>query len=162
MTAYSYEYPRPAVTVDALVLTWGEEGLEVLLIERGHDPFAGHWALPGGFVDQDEALDQAMRRELLEEAGLEVGPILQIGAYGDPGRDPRGHTIGVAFLAAMPRTTLTERISAGDDARQVALFPLKNLPALAFDHGRMLADLGQRLETDRRARELLRTGLGWN
>ncbi len=157
---YRYDYPRPAVTVDAVLLSLGADGLEVLLIERGHEPHAGAWALPGGFVDQDEALDQALRRELREETGIEVADLEQIGAYGDPGRDPRGHTVGVAFLCALDRARLLAGLQAGDDARRAALHPLGALPELAFDHDRMVADTLRRLASERQARALVAGVLG--
>ncbi|MCK5942820.1 MAG: NUDIX hydrolase [Planctomycetes bacterium] len=136
---FTYEFPRPAVTVDTVLATVGERGeLRVLLIERARDPFGGCWALPGGFVDQHEDLLAAARRELLEETSLEVGPMLQLGAYGTPHRDPRGHTVGVAFLAICGPDELTP--VAGDDAADCRWFAAKRPPALAFDHGDMLRD----------------------
>src|SRR5690242_1603604 len=95
---YCYEYPRPAVTVDIVIVT-RERRPRVLLIRRKHDPFAGVWAIPGGFVDMDESLEAAARRELREETGVEVAELEQLHAFGDPGRDPRGRTIAVAYLA---------------------------------------------------------------
>lgn len=133
-----YEYPRPAVTADALVFVLADTGLEVLLVERGHEPFAGSMALPGGFVDPDEPLAAAARRELLEETGVTAGTMIQVGAFGDPGRDPRGHTVGVAFLTLMRREVVLESMRAGDDAAGVALHPAHDPPPLAFDHGEML------------------------
>src|SRR5438128_4986046 len=101
---FTYDYPRPSVTVDMIIVTT-EPRPRVLLIRRKHDPFAGLWALPGGFVNQDEALDAAARRELREETGVEASAIEQLHTFGDPGRDPRGHTISVAYLARLsPRT----------------------------------------------------------
>jgi 8-oxo-dGTP diphosphatase len=158
--SFSYEYPRPAVTVDAILLSLEAAGLEVLLIERGHAPFAGAWALPGGFVDQDEALDLAVRRELEEETGLRVATLEQIGAYGDPGRDPRGHTVGVAFLCALPREETRTSLRAGDDARRAEFHPLDALPPLAFDHDRMIRDALVRLSTEGRSRALVGEALG--
>ena len=141
---YTYEYPRPAVTVDTVLCTLGpREQLCVLLIQRGRDPFAGSWALPGGFVDAHEDLPTAARRELEEEASVRVRRLLQLGAYGKPGRDPRGHTVGVAFLAlAAPGTV---EAVAGDDAAAVRWFPLRRPPKLAFDHADMLRDARARL-----------------
>lgn len=137
--AHTYEYPRPAVTVDTVLATAGSRGeLRVLLIERRHDPFAGSWALPGGFVDQHEDLEHAARREMLEETSLQLGPMLQLGAYGTPGRDPRGHTIGVAWLAICDPDDAGG--VAGDDASDVRWFAARRPPSLAFDHGDMLRD----------------------
>src|SRR5262245_50385266 len=93
---YCYEYPRPAVTVDLVLFAWDASDLRVLLIRRKHDPFAGHWAFPGGFLDIDESVEHAVRRELWEETGLDfTGGVTEIGVYADPGRDPRGRTISV-------------------------------------------------------------------
>lgn len=136
---HSYEYPRPAVTVDTVLVTVGERGeLRVLLIQRAKDPFASRWALPGGFVDQDEDLEDAARREMLEETAVELGSMVQLGAYGTPGRDPRGHTVGIAFLAICGPDEIEGR--AGDDAADCRWFPLRRLPKLAFDHAKILND----------------------
>jgi 8-oxo-dGTP diphosphatase len=136
----SYEYPRPALTVDVAAFRGTAGRREVLLVRRGAPPFAGHWALPGGFVDKDEPLRDAALRELEEETGL--GParaLREVGAYGDPGRDPRGWTVSVLFavvLAAGERGTAV----AGDDASEAAWHPLDALPPLAFDHDLLVAD----------------------
>jgi len=136
--SHTYPYPRPAVTADVVLFgTCGGE-LQVLLVERGHPPFAGCWALPGGFVDSDEPLERAARRELVEETGLEVGPLEQLGAYGDPGRDPRGHVVTIAFTGLVEVDSHPPR--AGSDAARSAWFPVRALPALAFDHDRIVAD----------------------
>jgi 8-oxo-dGTP diphosphatase len=134
---YSYDYPRPAVTVDIVVVTKAR-GPKVLLIRRKHDPFAGKWALPGGFVDMDETLETAARRELREETSVETAELVQLYTYGDPGRDPRGRTISVAYLARVDPRHVVPR--AGDDAADAAWFPLTDLPELAFDHATILAD----------------------
>src|ERR1700754_2161507 len=98
---YCYDHPRPSVTADAVLLYRDGERIEVLLIKRAREPFKGTWALPGGFVDQDESLERAAARELKEETGLEGIRLEQLGAFGDPGRDPRGHTVSVAFVALL-------------------------------------------------------------
>jgi 8-oxo-dGTP diphosphatase len=128
---YSYEYPRPAVTVDVVLVT-REARPRVLLIQRKHDPFAGKWALPGGFVDENERLVDAALRELHEETGLRVEDLEQLYAAGDPGRDPRGWTVSVAFLARVDADEV--KPVAGDDAAAADWFPLDALPELAFDH----------------------------
>jgi 8-oxo-dGTP diphosphatase len=133
---YYYDYPRPALTADAIILT-REPSPRVLLIRRKHPPFAGAWALPGGFVDQDEPLETAARRELREETGLVVDDFEQMHTFGDPGRDPRGWTVSVAFVARVDPESATPK--AGDDAAEVAWHLLDRLPSLAFDHDKVLA-----------------------
>jgi 8-oxo-dGTP diphosphatase len=140
---YTYDYPRPAVAVD-LVLVTREDDPRVLLIQRRDEPFAGMWALPGGFVNPDEPLDAAARRELGEETGVEVDHLEQLQAFGDPGRDPRGWTISVVFLARAGAAELSPR--AGDDAADAAWHRLREPPPLAFDHAAILAVARQRLE----------------
>jgi 8-oxo-dGTP diphosphatase len=132
---YSYDYPRPALTVDAVLVT-REAVPRVLLIRRKHDPFAGSWAFPGGFVDANERLADALRRELREETGLEVDEIEQLYTAGDPGRDPRGWTVSVAYLVRVDPTKL--KPVAADDADEVGWFPVANPPQLAFDHAMIL------------------------
>ncbi|MEJ5312110.1 MAG: NUDIX hydrolase [Anaerolineae bacterium] len=132
---YTYPYPRPALTVDIVLLREGHAGPEILLIRRNHPPFAGHWALPGGFVDENEPLEQAARRELYEETGLEPPSLQQLGAFGDPGRDPRGWTVTVTFGAHID-ADITPR--AGDDAAAARWWPLDALPPLAFDHAEIV------------------------
>ena len=134
---YTYDYPRPSVTVDLALFREKDGSTEVLLIERKHEPFAGSWALPGGFVDEMEDLKPAARRELQEECGLEAGPLVQAGAYGKPGRDPRGHTVSIAFTGTLPADA---EPTAGDDAARASWFPLDALPDLAFDHADIVAD----------------------
>ncbi len=133
---YTYNFPRPAVTVDIILLRVGSNGPEVLLIRRGHPPFAGHWALPGGFVDEGETLEAAAARELQEETALSGIELQQFAAFGDPGRDPRGWTVSVVFCAWLGEQAI--RPQAGDDAAEVGWQPLTALPALAFDHKKIL------------------------
>lgn len=133
---YTYDYPRPAVTVD-LVLVTREERPRVLLIRRKKEPFAGKWALPGGFVDMDETLEESARRELLEETGVRVARLEQLHTFGDPGRDPRGRTITVAYLAVVAPGSVDAR--AADDAAEAGWFSLRRPPPLAFDHADILA-----------------------
>jgi 8-oxo-dGTP diphosphatase len=133
---YSYDYPRASVTVDVAVIT-RESQFRVLLIRRKHDPFAGTWALPGGFIDMDETLEASARRELREETGLEVSDLEQLQTFGDPGRDPRGRTVSVVYLARID--VPPDHLAAADDAAELAWHPLHALPHLAFDHGAILA-----------------------
>jgi 8-oxo-dGTP diphosphatase len=139
---FAYKYPRPALTVDLLLATPGPRP-RVLLIRRKHEPFAGRWALPGGFVDEGETLETAARRELLEETGVTVAALEQFRTYGDPGRDPRGWTVSVVYLVRVAAEQL--RPQAGDDAAEVSWFSLDELPELAFDHARILGDAHRKL-----------------
>ncbi len=144
---FSYEYPRPAVTVD-VVLATREMRPRVLLIQRKKDPFAGTWALPGGFVEENEKLADAARRELKEETSLDVADLEQLHTAGDQGRDPRGWTISVVYLARVNANEL--KPIAADDAKAVAWYPLDKLPKLAFDHAMILARARARI-ADREA-----------
>jgi 8-oxo-dGTP diphosphatase len=133
-----YEYPRPALTVDVVLLRLSSNReYDVLLIQRGSEPFKGSWALPGGFVEEGETLEAAARRELLEETGLDPHWLKQFGVYGDPGRDPRGWVVSVAFAVWV---TGSDVVRAGSDAVQVQWHPNNNLPLLAFDHKTILYD----------------------
>jgi len=131
---FTYQYPRPAVTVDAILIS---NRKSVLLIERGREPFKGKWALPGGFIEMDEELEIACRRELEEETGLKVGALKQFKAFGSVNRDPRHRTISVLFYAF---TDDELAASAGDDAAKAQWFSLDQLPELAFDHGQILEE----------------------
>jgi 8-oxo-dGTP diphosphatase len=132
---YCYEYPRPAVTVD-IVLFYRDGGtIEVLLIKRAREPFKGRWAFPGGFVDEDESLEDAAVRELREETGIEKVHLKQVGAFGDPGRDPRGHTVSIAFTAVLESRGESK---AADDAEDAAWHSVARPPRLAFDHKKIL------------------------
>lgn len=131
---YSYQYPRPAVTVDAILVS---NRKSVLLIERGRDPFKGKWALPGGFIEMNEELEIACQRELEEETGLRVGELKQFRAYGGVNRDPRHRTISVLFYAFTEDELVA---SAGDDAAKAQWFPIDQLPEMAFDHQQILAE----------------------
>ncbi|GAA0538514.1 NUDIX domain-containing protein [Paractinoplanes ferrugineus] len=134
------DYPAVAVTVDVVALTIRAGRLCVLLVERGEHPFAGHRALPGGFVRPDETLDAAALRELTEETGLGVlerAHLEQLKTYGDPGRDPRMRVLSVAYLAFAP--SLPEA-RAGGDASAAYWVPVEEASGLAFDHGAVLAD----------------------
>ncbi len=119
------------VTVDAVVFRKSGSENEVLLIKRKKEPFQGRWALPGGFVDEHEDLKDAAQRELHEETGVRVDFMVQLGAFGKPHRDPRHHSVSIAYTAIVPENT--EAIGA-DDAEEAKWFSVKNLPELAFDH----------------------------
>jgi 8-oxo-dGTP diphosphatase len=136
------DYPPVAVTVDLVVLTIRDDDLEVLLVRRGEEPFAGALALPGGFIRPDETLSQAAARELAEETRLTVGAahLEQLSSYGDPGRDPRMRVVTVAYLALAPEMPLPRAGTDAAEARWVAVGNVLDRDVLAFDHQRILAD----------------------
>lgn len=131
--SYTYEYPRPALTVDCVIFGMDSSSdLKVLLIQRGHAPYKDHWALPGGFVDMEEDLENAALRELAEETGVKDVFIEQLYTFGAPSRDPRGRVVSVAYFALV---NLDEHpVQASSDARNVNWFSQEKMPALAFDH----------------------------
>lgn len=140
--ATAARYPKPSVTVDLAIFTVLDGTLQLLLIERGEEPFKGRWALPGGFVrvgdaldDRGEDLEEAARRELVEETGLQLHDawLEQVGAFGHPDRDPRMRIISIAHTALV-RPNLAPRIGAGTDAADARWFRTDALPQLAFDH----------------------------
>lgn len=134
--AYTYKYPRPALTVDCIIFGWDGNNLKVLLIQRAHDPFEGSWALPGGFVDMDETLEEAALRELEEETGMKDVFIEQLFTFGTPKRDPRGRVVSVGYYTLV---NLKEHpIEAGSDAKIAAWFYIDEFPSLAFDHENIL------------------------
>ena len=132
---HCYDYPRPSVTVDIVLFHQSPEGLELLLIKRRHEPFADHWALPGGFVDENESLEAAAARELKEETGLSRARFTQVAPFGNPGRDPRGHTVSIAFTALLKSKP---QVTGTDDAKEAAWHFVKRLPRLAFDHKKII------------------------
>lgn len=134
--AYTYEYPRPAVTADCVVIT-KEDTPQVLLIQRGFEPFKGCWAIPGGFMNMDETTEQCAIRELEEETGLKISDVQQIGAFSKVDRDPRGRTVTVAYLTLVDAPL---EVKGLDDAAKAQWFPLTALPSLAFDHADILRD----------------------
>ena len=134
--AYTYKYPRPAVTADCVVIT-KEANPKVLLIQRGNEPFKGAWAFPGGFMNMDETTEQCAIRELEEETGLVVTELHQIGAYSKVDRDPRGRTVTVAYLAIVDAPIA---VTGQDDAAKAQWFPIDALPPLAFDHEDIMQD----------------------
>lgn len=134
---YTYEYPRPAVTVDLAVFARKGKGLRVLLIRRKHDPFAGSWALPGGFLEMDEPVEVGARRELAEETGLFLpGPTSFVGAFGEPGRDPRCRTISLVYATAISGPL--PNAAGNDDAAEAAWLDPWTVAPLAFDHRAIL------------------------
>jgi 8-oxo-dGTP diphosphatase len=135
---YIYAYPRPAVTVDCLVLRGLPATPEILLIQRRKAPFRDQWALPGGFIEIEEELQAAAARELREETGLSGLELRQFRTYGQPDRDPRGRTLSVVFAARFDGSG--PALQAGDDAADAAWFSLGQLPPLAFDHDTIIAD----------------------
>lgn len=155
MPPYSYPYPRPALSVDCVLLSWQNPGLHTLLIKRDRNPFEGQWALPGGFMDEDEDLMDAANRELLEETALKNVQLRQFRAYGKPNRDPRTRVVTVVFWGLLPWGSQTPK--AGDDARDVEWCHFKKLPTLAFDHQEILGDLLQHLRLQIRSQPFGRT-----
>jgi 8-oxo-dGTP diphosphatase len=142
---FTYEYPRPALTVDCVVFGFDDADLKVLLIQRGLAPFTGRWALPGGFVLIDEALEAAALRELRDETGLGGDVFLeQLYTFGAPDRDPRGRTVSVAYYALV--ALAGRNITASTDAANAAWFPVNELPSLAFDHASIVDAAIQRLK----------------
>jgi 8-oxo-dGTP diphosphatase len=132
----TYEHPRPALAVDCAVFGMDDDDLKVLLIQRDLEPFRGRWALPGGFVRMDEPLEDAARRELREETGLERVFLEQLFTFGAVDRDPRGRVVSVAYYALVKLGD--QRVRAATDAREAAWFTVWDTPSLAFDHERIL------------------------
>ncbi len=142
---YQYEYPRPALTVDCVIFGYDAADLKVLLIQRGLPPFAGDWALPGGFVHLDETLDQAARRELREETGVTDLYLEQLFTFSALDRDPRERVVSVAYYALVD--LVSHPIAAATDARGAAWFPVQAVPPLAFDHVEILVTACTRLRS---------------
>jgi 8-oxo-dGTP diphosphatase len=134
--SYTYEYPRPAVTADIVILKPDNGQYLVLLIERKHTPYEGMWALPGGFLDMDETLEEAALRELKEETGITGIPLEQFHTFSKVNRDPRHRTITTVFIGFANANTAAPE--AGDDAAKAEWFDLQKLPPLAFDHGEVM------------------------
>ena len=140
---YSYSHPHPSVSTDVVIFTILDERLQALLIKRASDPFKNTWALPGGFVEIDENLEQAALRELVEETGISGVYLEQLYTFGQPGRDPRERVITVAYYAMVPADRTSVRPAS--DAKDAGWFPCEALPVLAFDHDRIIAMALQRL-----------------
>jgi len=129
---YTYSRPHPSVTVDLAIFTVDDAVLKLLVVRRGMEPFKGNWALPGGFVRIDESLEAAAARELAEETGLTGAYLEQVGAFGDPRRDPRERVISIAYFAIV--SAHKRELRAGSDAAEARWCDVANLPKLAFDH----------------------------
>ena len=140
---FSYEYPRAALTVDCVVFGLDEDDLQVLLIQRDLPPFEGDWALPGGFVRLEESLEEAARRELQEETGIENVFLEQLYTIGTVDRDPRERVVTVAYYALVNLSD--HRVQAATDARNAAWFAVDDVPTLAFDHPEILEMAHERL-----------------
>lgn len=138
---YCYKYPHPAVTTDCVIFGFDGSELQVLLIERGIEPFKGKWAFPGGFLNMDETAQEGALRELKEETGLENAYIEQFNTYSDPGRDPRERVITIAHYALVR----IQEVKGGDDAAKAQWFPIDEVPQLAFDHDKILRDAMRKL-----------------
>lgn len=135
---FVYKYPRPSLTVDAVVFLNDRNETKVLLIKRGNPPFQDSWAFPGGFVDMEETLEQSVVRELEEETKLKDISLRQLKAYSSIDRDPRGRTVSVAFVGITDSTNC--KVKGADDASEARWFSLNEIPELAFDHKAILED----------------------
>ena len=138
---YCYKYPHPAVTTDCVIFGFNGERLQVLLIERGIEPYKGRWAFPGGFLKMDETAEEGAKRELKEETGLADAYIQQLHTFSNPDRDPRERVITIAYYALVK----IQEVKGGDDAASARWFPLDEIPPLAFDHDYILRMATQRL-----------------
>jgi 8-oxo-dGTP diphosphatase len=141
---YQYKYEHPAVTTDCVIFTYEDWKLKVLLVLRGGEPYKGKWALPGGFLRNDETARDGALRELLEETGLEASAVGELGVFSDPSRDPRERVITIAFYALVKPS----EVVGGDDADEAAWFSIDELPQLAFDHAEIVESALERLRRD--------------
>lgn len=133
--SYVYKYPHPAVTTDCVIFGYDhQDGLSLLLVKRGVEPYKDHWAFPGGFMRMDEDAETGARRELKEETGLETSYVEQFGCFSDVNRDPRERVITIAYYALVKKSD----VKGADDAAEAHWFPIDNVPSLAFDHDRIL------------------------
>jgi len=142
--SFTYNYPRPAVTTDVILFTQ-KSPMQILLIQRAHEPYQGCWALPGGFVDMDEDLSIAALRELAEETGISDVAITQFKTYGSVDRDPRHRTISVVYQAFVDQPL---KAQAMDDAADARWFSINNLPQLAFDHQLIISEAIEALSSN--------------
>lgn len=141
---YTYQYPRPALTVDCAVFCKFNKDLYILLIQRANEPFKNKWAFPGGFVDMDEDIEVAVYRELKEETGFIGFDLNQFKTYGAVNRDPRGRTVSVVYTGTMELDQLPI-VKGADDAKLAKWIPVNQLPPLAFDHDLIMSDLLKQL-----------------
>ncbi|UCG57383.1 MAG: NUDIX hydrolase [Phycisphaerales bacterium] len=156
---YVYEWPRPMVTVDAVVFSFSRGKARVLLINRKYEPYQGKWVFPGGFIELDEELEDAVARELKEEAGLVNIPLEQMRTYGTCGRDPRGRQITIVFMGIAGKGQT--KLRAGDDAARARWFDIDKLPEdMGFDHNEMARFAIRRLKRKRVYRENVKRGRG--
>lgn len=132
-----------SITVDAVIFFKRNQEKKVLLIQRKKDPYKSAWALPGGFLEKEESLEEGARRELEEETGLKVKELRQVGAFGAPGRDPRGRIISIAFFAEIENE---QHVKGNDDASDAQWFNLDDLPDLAFDHAQIIEEALKQLK----------------
>lgn len=139
---YSYRYPRPAVTADCVIFGFDGVGIKVLLIQRGIEPFKGKWALPGGFMNMNETVEECAKRELKEETGLTNASVEQFHCFSDVNRDPRERVVTVAHYALVRLAD----VKGGDDAASARWFSMNEIPSLAFDHDRILRMAVNRLK----------------
>lgn len=152
---YVYEWARPMVAADAAVFAFVRGKVKLLLVKRRNEPFKNKWALPGGFVDIDEELEDAVARELEEETGLVGIELEQMHTFGKCGRDPRGRVITITFLGVV--ADRRHKAKAGDDAAKVRWFDIKRLPKdLAFDHNEMVKLAIKKLKRKRMYRQNVR------
>jgi 8-oxo-dGTP diphosphatase len=142
---YIYDWPRPMVTVDTVVFTFQNNRVKLLLVKRGNEPFKGKWAIPGGFIEIDEELEDAAARELQEETGLANVSLEQMHTFGRCGRDPRGRQITVVFMGIAAKGQ--NKVKGGDDAAEAKWFDIENLPKdMAFDHSEVAKFAVKRLK----------------
>ena len=141
---YTYKYPHPAVTTDCVVFGFDGRQLNILLVERGCEPYKGCWAFPGGFLKIDETAEEGAMRELSEETGLELKYLKQFGTFSAVHRDPRERVITIAFYALARKSN----VKGGDDAAKAQWFPLNDVPSLAFDHDYILRKATEQLKKD--------------
>ena len=134
------------LSVDAVVFGYtSQEGLSILLIKRTMEPYRGQWALPGGLVKDEESLEQAVEQELKEETGVAINYLEQLYSFGEPGRDPRNRVVSVAYYGLVKPDAF--QLTTSNEASEVAWFPVKNMPTLAFDHREIVDVATQRLQS---------------